>query len=163
MPCLIVGRGRKLNELNMEIKSKYDSCTFISIHEDEGPDEVVKFEDFTGEEKFDCIFFDLYVEEFLIYTGSSSRAKGLGSEKNNKLVREAIIRNLKKDGTVYFPASINVEKKFPLQLSRSKGYSSVSGGLFKIKRPRGVYPLFKENQEKRKLLANFYYTMTFKK
>jgi cyclophilin family peptidyl-prolyl cis-trans isomerase len=154
--CLVVGRGKVFNELGMTIKDDFENCTFLSLHEAEGPDIVGKFEDLKSDVMYDNIYFDMYVQQFLIYTGTPG--KGISVE-NNKLVRESLLRNLSVGGTVYFPASENVKKNFTLQLNMAKSFKSIAQDDFKIKRPKGTFPLF----EKPDLIvpqAGFYYTMT---
>jgi hypothetical protein len=170
MSCLIVGRGRKVNELNMEIKPKFEKCTFLSPEKEEGPDIVSTFEDLDSKSGYDAIYFDMYVQEFLIFTGGGKKlfqgvedpifnsGKGVSYENNTK-VRQSLLRNVKPGGVVYFPASKNVEDNIILQMNMARAFNEIAGKEFKVSRPKGEYPLF-EHKDIKVPQAKFYYTLT---
>ena len=158
MRCLIIGRGRKLNEINLPIKAEYENgCDFISIYKFEGPDILGKFEDLVTSEPYDHIYFDLHVQQFLIYVGDNG--KGIGPE-NNELVRQAFLHNVAPGGSVFLPASKAIEDNIEYQMRVGKAYRELAGKEFKITRPNGQYPLMSEDAQSK--LASFYYKFTRK-
>ena len=153
--CLILGRGRGFNDLNLKINPNFELCKFISIYEQEKPDFLGRFEDFRSSTKFQNIYMDFAVKEFMIWTGAGSKLE----ETDNKAFRDSLLYNLAPLGKLHIPLSAHTTmdlkalREVGLALKKLEG----KGKEFKMKIVTAPYPLFHTPP---KYVGNRYYTLT---